>query len=116
MMEINREQSYFSQYVEKGFPADKSRWTKTTLITLQEALFLSYGIEPPTNSKPTLLLSFERFIQEVDIFHIYELSQRAVDARELLLFDRIHVKSVDNDGLRMHVPPLSFLVSIQPLG
>lgn len=95
MTETEQKESYFSQHVKQEFPADKSRWTKTTLITLQEALFLSYGVEPPTNSKPTLLLSFDRFIEEVDIFHIYELSRRAVDARELRLVDNVHVKSID---------------------
>ncbi len=86
---------HFRIMILKDYSANKLRWTKTTLLTLQEALFLSYGIEPPTQLNPTLLLNFNRFLMEIDVYHIHELSQRAIDSGDLQPFDRQHIKSVD---------------------
>jgi hypothetical protein len=82
----------FLQFIQ-DFPAKKLHWSKCPVLTLEEALFISYGVEPPTQQNPVLTLNFNSFLQMVDIHHIWELSKRAVMAGDLSMSEHNHIKS-----------------------
>jgi len=91
---INQNQNAFLQLIEE-FPANKLLWSKTQILTLIEALFISYGVEPPNENNSILMLNFHLFLTQVDSYHIYELSKRAVVAGNLPKYDNNYVKAVD---------------------
>ena len=79
---------FFNLVIEKC-PANKFRWTKTKILTLEQVMFLSYGIEPADELDNRFLLhNFERFV-EVDFLFILKLSRNAVEAGILPLYDRL---------------------------
>ncbi len=90
------DEEVFYRHVLEEYPADEFRWPKTRIVTLVQAVFLSYGIEPPNEKRGHFLaMHFDTFLEEVDVYSIYDISQSAVGAGDLLLHDRIHVKSED---------------------
>ena len=93
-MNFETDEPTFFETLLNEFPANKFRWSKTQLLTLHQALFLSYGLEPPEEYKnPFMYLSFEKFLYEVDIFSIYNLSEDAVRAGTLRLHNCNSVKA-----------------------
>lgn len=88
----NQNNNAFLQFIQE-FPAKKLHWSKCPVLTLEEALFISYGVEPPTQQNPILTLNFNSFLQMVDIHHIWELSKRAVMAGDLSKSEHNHIKS-----------------------
>lgn len=65
----------FLKHILSEYPAQKARWSKTPLITRTQALFLSYGVEPPsdTDRGHFLNLHFNQFLEHIDIHHIYSI-------------------------------------------
>ncbi len=84
------------EHLQSYYPANESRWAKTELLTLEQALFLSYGIEPPDlNSHCSIWQYFENHPSEVDPLFIYSLSKNAILAGSLSLYNRSHLKAKD---------------------
>lgn len=76
-------------------PANQLRWSKTSLITLHQAVFLSYGIEPPVGTGHFFPSYAERFLEIGDYHSIWPLLQNAIEARLIRLQDRIYIKAED---------------------
>lgn len=82
-------------YCLKEHPADVFHWTRTPFITTYQAVFLSYGIEPPQDMGHFLPQYAERFIEHADRYRISALLRSALDARLIRFQNPTQIKAGD---------------------
>lgn len=94
-MKNNSTEQMLLQILQNKFPANKLKWSKMELLSPIDAIFLSYGIEPP-NEK---LGNFELYSyvdnrpEEIDPYSIYALVQNAIQSGSLPLYNHSQIQS-----------------------
>jgi hypothetical protein len=82
-------------YCLREHAADVFHWSRMPLINTHQAIFLSYGIEPPQGTGHFFPQYAERFLEHADRYRICVLLQGALDARLIRFQNPTQIKAED---------------------
>lgn len=92
-MKSTESQESFLEFGQTMLPANKQRWNKMVILTLEEATLLSYGLEPASSDGTPFENYFDNFHENEDIHSIYDLTLNAVQAGTLPRHDWHYIKA-----------------------